>query len=116
MFIFIPAYLGYAMKNFKISSIIILLFSVIFISACCNCGQKQDNYLQGEIVIVENEPFTRLALKLSNNSVYFLECNETLNKELRQKQGSKYSIMFRESKIENGFPVLIVEEAVPVNK
>lgn len=104
------------MKKFNFSSIIILMFSVLVINACCNCGQKQDNYLQGQIVVVENDPFTRLALKLNNNSVYFLECNEKLNKELRQKQGSFYSIMFRESKIENGFPVLIVEEALPVNK
>lgn len=104
------------MKNFKISSIIILLLSIILISACCNCGQKEDNYLKGEIVVVENEPFTRLALKINNNSVYFLECSESLKKELWQKQGSIYSIMFRESKIENGIPVLIVEEAVPVKK
>lgn len=104
------------MKKIKLSSIIILLLTVLLVTACCNCGSKQDNYLQGEIIVVENEPFTRLALKLNNNSVYFLECNEKLNKELRQKQGSFYSIMFRESKIENGFPVLIVEEALPVKK
>jgi hypothetical protein len=104
------------MKKIKLSSIIILVLTVLLVTACCNCGGKQDNYLQGEIVVVENEPFTRLALKLNNNSIYFLECNEKLNKELRQKQGSFYSIMFRDSKIENGFPVLIVEEALPVNK
>lgn len=104
------------MKKIKLSSIIILMLTLLFVNACCNCGGKQDNYLQGEIIVVENEPFTRLALKLNNNSVYFLECNENLNRELRQKQGSFYSIMFRDSKIENGFPVLIVEEALPVNK
>lgn len=104
------------MKKIKLSSIIILLLTLVLVTACCNCGQKQDNILSGEIVIVENEPFTRLALKLNNNTVYLLECNEALNKELRQKQGSFYSIMFRESKIENGFPVIIVEEAVPVKK
>lgn len=104
------------MNNFKITSIIILLLSMVLISACCNCGQKEDKYLVGEIVVVENEPFTRLALKLNNNGVYLLECSDALNKELRQKQGSFYSIMFRESRIENGIPVLIVEEAMPVKK
>ncbi|NMB82636.1 MAG: hypothetical protein GYA14_12550 [Ignavibacteria bacterium] len=104
------------MKKIKLSSIIILLLTAVIVSACCNCGQKQENYLQGEIVVVENEPFTRLALKLNNNAVYFLECSDALNKELRQKQGSFYSVMFRESKIENGIPVLVVEEAVPVKQ
>lgn len=104
------------MKKIKLSAIMTLMLTAIIISACCNCGQKQDNYLQGEIVVVENEPFTRLALKLNNNAVYFLECSENLKKELWQKQGSFYSVMFRESKIENGIPVLIVEEAVPVKK
>lgn len=102
-------------------SIIPLLLTMVVISlglsACCNCGNPDKITLKGEIVIVGNEPFTQLALKLDNSKIYLLECDDNLRKELWEKQGSRYAIDFIESRVDPiGMPVLKVESAIPINK
>lgn len=103
-------------KKILLSLITLTLFS-IGLSACCNCGENDKITLKGEIVIVGNEPFTQLALKLDNSKIYLLECDDILRKELWNKQGSRYAIEYTESRVDQlGMPVLMVESALPINK
>ncbi len=97
----------------------LIIFALISagLSSCCNCGESDKITLKGEIVIVGNEPFTQLALKLDNSKIYLLECDDNLRKELWDKQGSRYAIEFTESKVDQfGMPVIKVESALPINK
>ncbi len=105
------------MKKKKILLLLLLIVTPILFSACCNCGQKGENYLEGELVLIGNEPFVQIVLKMHNNdNLFVLECDETLRKELRQKIGSRYAVYFNETKVEIGMPVLIVEKAIPITK
>ncbi|MBI1939410.1 MAG: hypothetical protein HYS25_14975 [Ignavibacteriales bacterium] len=106
------------MKKGTLFLFILFVFSSALISGCCNCGKSinEERILNGYISVVGNEPFTRLALNMDDNKVFILECSDELKKELWGKQGSYYSIMYKESKVESGMPILIVEKAVPINK
>jgi hypothetical protein len=105
------------MKKKKILLLLLLIITPILFSACCNCGQKGENYLEGELGLIGNEPFVQIVLKMHNNdNLFVLECDETLRKELRQKIGSRYAVYFTETKVEVGMPVLTVEKAIPITK
>jgi hypothetical protein len=105
------------MKKKNILLLLLLIVTPILFSACCNCGQKGENYLEGELGLIGNEPFVQIVLKIHNNdNLFVLECDETLRKELRQKIGSRYAVYFNETKVEVGMPVLTVEKAIPITK
>lgn len=106
------------MKKGFVLLFILFAFSSILISGCCNCGSsiKDERTLSGYISVIGNEPFTKLALNMDDNKVFILECNDELRKELWGKQGSYYSVVYKESRVESGVPVLVVEKAVPINK
>lgn len=93
---------------------LLLLIPVIF-SACCNCGTKEDSYLKGQIIIIGNEPFTQLALRMEDEKVFAIECDKELEKELRKNQGRPFTVSFKESRVENGIPILVVIKAEPIN-
>lgn len=101
----------------KKSFILFLLFTAVFISACCNCGKSdEERTVKGVITVVGNEPFAKLAIRLDNDDAFVLQCTKELEKELMGKQGSHYSILYYESKTVEGVPVLVVAKALPLNQ
>lgn len=96
--------------------LLIVIISALLLTSCCRCGRTADgNIVKGMIVIVGNEPFTKVALKLEDEKVYLLQCDKKLDEELRSKQGKHFAIKYKESKSEDGLPILIVEEAEEYN-
>lgn len=103
-------------KNFPVQFTIILLLG-IFIAGCCNCGSvAEKNSVKGTIVIVGNEPFTKLALRMDNDKIVILDCPADLKKELWKAQGSYYSVLYSDVKVDEGTAVLKVEKAISINK
>ncbi|MEW6193938.1 MAG: hypothetical protein AB1521_02140 [Bacteroidota bacterium] len=95
---------------------LITLFSVFYITACCNCGKTTDeNTVKGVIITFGHDPFTKIAVMLEDEKVYVLECDEKINKELWSNQGKHYIIKFSESKVEEGVPILVVENIEQYN-
>ena len=92
---------------------VFLLIVLLFIG-CCSCGSNGENIVKGKITVIGNEPFARLAIRVENNKAYLLECEKELQDKLINRQGNYYAIQFSGSKVENGIPVLIVEEAIPI--
>lgn len=106
------------MKKRILFLFVLFAFSSILIPGCCNCGKSinEERTLSGYISVMGNEPFTKLALNMDDNKVFILECSDELKKELWGRQGSYYSVMYKESRVESGMPILVVEKAVPINK
>ncbi len=78
----------------------ILLFSMILIflvSGCflfySNSGEKN---ISGEIEVVGNEPFTRLALKTNTSEIYILNCSKSYEELLLRNQGKIAKIYFKD--------------------
>ena len=99
----------------KLSLLFILLISIGF-TACCSCGDGEENIVKGIINVVGNEPFTRLAIIQLNEKVFLLDCNEELKKELWKQQGNYYAVQFSKTRVEQGTTVLVVEKAIPLYK
>ncbi|MBM4171884.1 MAG: hypothetical protein FJ214_08460 [Ignavibacteria bacterium] len=95
--------------------LMLLIIPFIFIS-CCNCGSENETYLNGKIVVVGNEPFAKLALEIENNKLYILEGDELIIKELWKQQGNNYSVMYKQSRVESGLPILVIEKALPLSQ
>ena len=99
----------------KLSLFLILLISIGF-TACCSCGDGEENMVKGIINLVGDEPRPRLAIIQLDEKVFFLDCNEELKKELWSHQGYYYAIQFSKTRVEQGTPVLVVEKAIPLYK
>ncbi len=95
---------------------LIALLFVFYITACCNCGKTTDeNTVRGVIIIVDHDPFSKVAVMMENEKTYILECDKKTEKELRDNQGKHYIIKFSESKVEEGVPILVVENIEQYN-
>ncbi len=97
------------MKNFPkvmAATIIALLFSC---SAKKTTSDKlmTDSSFEGTIVVVDNAPFSKLALQVNDSTSYYIECSESLTDSLLKKQGELYKIFFSE-KIETQLGTTIV--------
>ncbi len=95
------------------------LLGAFYFAACSykyGDAGSQSNAVKGFIVVVGNEPFTKLAIKLDNGKNYLLDCSEELKKELWKQQGNYYTVQFSKSRMEGGVPVLVVEKVTPLNQ
>ena len=60
-----------------------------------NCNSSE---LTGNLYVAGNEPFTHLAIKTEDGTVYKLKCSEQTEKELRQLQGKTLKLELSEIK------------------
>lgn len=79
-------------------------------------GKSGIQTLKGKIIVIGNEPFTKLALQLDNEKVYLLKCKDELAKKLWRNQGVIYSVEYSKDGIDGDLPFLVVEDAIPVTK
>ena len=82
----------------KIKNVVLplLLFITLILFACSSSANLEKGYVEGEIVVVNNEPFTKLAVKVATNEYYILDCRSDIEKELWCNQGARYKIYFSE--------------------
>jgi len=82
----------------------ISLALIWFLSFCClvnGCSADtvlSKGFIDGQIMVVGNEPFTKLAVFDSSNNCYLLECGEEMKNELWKKQGAFLRIFFDANK------------------
>jgi len=74
--------------------LILLLFFTFSIIGCSADSVLSKGFIDGQIMVVGNEPFTKLALFDTTNRCYILECSEKIKNELWKKQGSFLRIFF----------------------
>jgi hypothetical protein len=83
------------------SSFLILFLGAVLYS--CSSSSKTSlnekdssgtNFVTGQILMVENEPFVKLAL-LSDSTVYLLECPDEMNNEIYKNQGKEAKVYYR---------------------
>lgn len=110
------------MKKFQrgiISLIIVLLITSLFNVCSPTKGaadKNQKQTLAGKIIVIGNEPFTKLALQLDNEKVYLLKCKDELAKKLWRNQGVIYSVEYSKDGRDGDLSFLVVEDAIPVTK
>lgn len=75
---------------------------VYFLSLCfflsCSASQhalKPSQTFVGQIYMIGNEPFARLALKLADGQTYVLDCNSEMETTLLQLQGQTVKLIAR---------------------
>ncbi|MFC1527682.1 hypothetical protein ACFL5D_02925 [Candidatus Neomarinimicrobiota bacterium] len=85
------------MKNILLI-ILILAMTISTIGCAGNC--KIDNKISGTLFVSGNEPFTHLALASdkNNQTVYRIECPDSLRKELWQLQGNNVELVYSQIK------------------
>jgi len=99
--------------------IFFLIFSSVFINACsCGCGSSSiaNNSVRGNIVIVNNPPFSNVAIKTDEGKLYILDCSKELENQLWKEQGNFFYIKFTDIREENGASVIVVEKVLPLKK
>lgn len=105
------------MKQLKYFSVILL---AVVISACCSCkeaGQdKQNNIITGEIYITGNDPFTKVALRLDDETSYLISADEETLEMLRGKQGVIFDIKYKEIKKTPEGKIIVVEKIITKKK
>lgn len=97
---------------------VLLLAITVLTYGCCNCGKNiaEGSAVSGKIIIIGNDPFTKLAIQTDDEKVYILECSEELRKELWNKQGDLYLVSFSDLKVVEERDVLVVEKVMPIKK
>ena len=80
--------------------LIIVLTSLILI-LIFSCSDKRignstdsNSTIEGRIVKVGNEPFTKLAIQINDTTIYLLDCKDELADSLSNKQGEMYKVYF----------------------
>jgi hypothetical protein len=92
----------------------ISLVLVFFLSFCClvnGCAADRvlpKGFIDGQIVVVGNEPFTKLAVLDSASNCYILECTVEMKNELWKKQGANVRVFFDSHKLDPDGIKLIV--------
>jgi hypothetical protein len=77
---------------------IALLTAIILLSGC---GPSRETFdppltMTGQIMVVGNEPFTRLAVHLGNEKVYLISCNDNTRRLLLGNQGRIAKLVYSE--------------------
>ena len=95
-------------------SLVIVLSTLLILS--CSSSKNCENdltYHTGTITVVGNEPFTILALQVSGDETYILDCDEELTRKLWKEQGRTYKVGFCKTEKRSRGTALIVIEAEP---
>ena len=96
-----------------------LILSAILINACsCGCNKNTitENSVRGYIVVVNNPPNSKIAVKTDEGKIYILECSKELENELLKEQGNFFYIKYTDIREENGESVIVVEKVLPLKK
>ena len=56
-------------------------------------------YYEGQITVVGNEPFSKLALIIADTTIYTLDCNEETRDSLLKNQGKFYRVFAKKKTI-----------------
>jgi hypothetical protein len=110
------------MKNILTILSISCLLSVINLLSCSSTDNSSlkdkdpgTKFVTGEIVMVGNEPFTRLALA-DDDSLYLMDCPDEIEEILYSNQGKTAKIFFSSTSTnKESFKVLKVEKVEILN-
>lgn len=103
----------------RINACIFLFLSMVW-SSCAASGDggyprktvfDVAQKVTGEIMVVGNEPFTRLAVRTENDKVYLLRCDEDTRQFLLSHQGKLVDIYYDEVDSNNSGDELRVVKA-----
>lgn len=97
----------------------LIVASFILYTACsCKCSKAGDkeNTIKGYITVVDNEPFTKLAINTDDNKIYLLQCSKELSDQLWKQQGTYFYVTYSELKELEGIKTLVVEKVIPLTK
>ncbi len=79
------------------------LIPALFLAAllCVGCGSSKTVFdvpqrMIGEIMVVGNEPFTRLAVRAETGELYLISCNEEIRQLLLLHQGKIAELFYNE--------------------
>jgi hypothetical protein len=73
----------------------IILAGVLFISGCAGSNSTlQAKYVIGDVVVVGNEPFTKLALQTGPSGIILLDCDKETKDFLLNYQGRTVKIFY----------------------
>ncbi len=70
----------------------------LILTGCSSSGTVLDppQKITGEIMVVGNEPFTRLALRTADGEVYLIRCDNKLEQTLLSHQGKIAELTYNE--------------------
>jgi len=83
------------MNKYLLLVLSMTLLFVVIIGCASSCNS---NKIVGNLYVAGNEPFTHLAIKTEDGTVYKLKCSEKTEKELRQLQGKTLKLELSEIK------------------
>ena len=87
------------MKLKVISMTLICFISFCYLFNGCSAETAlSKGFVDGQIMVVGNEPFTKLAVIDRANNCYLIECSEEMKNQLWKKQGSFLRIFFKAHK------------------
>jgi hypothetical protein len=77
---------------------ILLLLAFLLVAGC---GPSRETFdpprtMTGQIMVVGNEPFTRLALRVDNKNTYLISCDEYTRQLLLNNQGRIAKLVYNE--------------------
>lgn len=83
------------MKNLNKLISAIILITLLCLSCCTGAKSILEvKYIVGEVVVVGNEPFTKLAVQTSPSTIVKLDCDDKTRDLLLQIQGKKVKIYY----------------------
>lgn len=74
----------------------------------CKIDNKEYHTKQGKIIIIGNEPFTKLSIIDNNKRVYTLKCDKILKNFLLENQGKFVKISYKNKETIGKNTILIV--------
>ncbi len=75
------------------------IFFIFIIILLINSCKIEDKTIQGKIIVVGNEPFTRFAITNNKQDVYLLNYNKNIEKILLENQGNFAIISYDKKEI-----------------
>lgn len=100
------------MKKIFIISLLMLVFIIIGCASNCKTTNNLNaNVLSGVLYVAGNEPFTFLAFAANDedNSIFKIECGDSLHKELWQLQGKTVELNYQEIKEFEKFHIVVID-------
>jgi hypothetical protein len=77
----------------------LLVLTAVFLASGCATSRgtfDPPRTMSGQIMVVGNEPFTRLAVQVEHEKVYLIHCNDSTKKLLMSHQGRIAQLVYSE--------------------
>jgi hypothetical protein len=95
----------------------IILASVLFISGCAGSNSiLPEKFVAGNIVVVGNEPFTKLALQTGPSGIILLDCDKETKDFLLNNQGRNVKIFYEKRDDDKAPNVVYVKKYELISK